>query len=80
MASKWLTSPISDLVLVIVLYTLIVHTGYTLICVKPGCLRPKFGQKTLKMTKKAIIDGNRDATIDARLRVVLRMCLFFGQI
>ena len=38
------------------------------------------GQKTLKMAKKAKIDGNWDVTIDARLRMVLRMCLFFGQI
>ena len=51
--------------------------GYTQICVKPGCLWPKFGQKTLKMAK---IDGNGDVIIDTRLRVVLRMGLFFGQI
>ena len=37
--------------IVITSYTVTVHTGYTQIYVKPGCLWPKFGLKTLKMAK-----------------------------
>ena len=32
-------------------YTLTVHTGYTQMCVKPGCLWPKFGQKMTEIGK-----------------------------